>query len=366
MKKTISILSVFIIILTMLFLFAGCSNKSIEESKEAVASYYESFENNDVRGITDLFDDSLIEYLGGEEEAEIIMGSRIAVLGEDVEYSIYATSYSKDNGDIMVVLEAEAEYVRDGETYEEKFQLENIDDKMVITQVSLEREKVVESLPQRFVEVYNEGDEDSLPGLFADAYYSYFTQDDLYAMMDSFWMALGSVKDIELADEYVYCLDIEEDGVILVQESYYDAEFENGGALLWMELCNEDGEIKIYDIFCIPDLVQNTVDGYYALMEKGDYESAADMYHDAFYNIENGRAAWIGILKAVSGYGQYLGNEVIYWKYFDTVLEDGTEIPGITAVVNSQFGDTVFRNEITISLDPEDQRILEHIIEINE
>ena len=366
MKKTISILSVFMLILTMLFLFAGCSNKSVEESKEIVAEYYDSFAGNDAKDILDLFDDSFIDYLGGGEDAEIIMASRIAVLGEDLEYNIYGTSYNKDESGVFVIIEVEAEYERDGESYDEKFQLEEIDGEMLITQVSFDREKVIDELPEKFVKVYNDGDEDALPGLFADAYFDYFGEDYLYSMMDNFWLALGSLEGIELTEEYAYALDME-DGAVLVQEGYYDAEFENGSALIWMELCNEGGEILIYDFFLIPDLVQSTVDEHYAMMQELDYEGVADMYQDVFYEYtDGGRAGWIEILEAVSSYGEYAGNEITYWEYYETELDGGAMFTGISASVNSQFGDTVFYNEITISLDPEDPGIIGHTIEIGE
>jgi hypothetical protein len=185
-------------------------------------------------------------------------------------------------------------------------------------------------------------------------------------MMDNFWLALGSLEGIELTEEYAYALDME-DGAVLVQEGYYDAEFENGSALIWMELCNEGGEILIYDFFLIPDLVQSTVDEHYAMMQELDYEGVADMYQDVFYEYtDGGRAGWIEILEAVSSYGEYAGNEITYWEYYETELDGGAMFTGISASVNSQFGDTVFYNEITISLDPEDPGIIGHTIEIGE
>jgi len=184
MKKTISILLTFLLLFAMLFVFTGCSNKKLDECKVAIEEYYENFKDNDADDILDLFDDDFIDYLGGEEDALVIMSSRIAILGEDVEYSIVGTSYNKDGSDIVVVIEVEAQYDRDEETYEEHFQFENINDEMLITEVSLEREKVIDELPQQFMDAYNEGDEEELPKLFSDSFYNYITQEQLFDLMD--------------------------------------------------------------------------------------------------------------------------------------------------------------------------------------
>lgn len=367
MKKTISILLTFLLLFAMLFVFTGCSNKKLDECKAAIEEYYENFKDNDADDILDLFDDDFIDYLGGEEDALVIMSSRIAILGEDVEYSIVGTSYNKDGSDIMVVIEVEAQYDRDEETYEEHFQFENINDEMLITEASLEKEKVVEDIPQQFVDAYNQSDTEGLPKLFADAYFNYFTEDELYAMMDNFWLVLGSIEEYELTDEYAWDHDIEEDDVQLVYELYYNIESEKGEAELWIDLCLEDNQIKIYDIMLMPTFVQEKVDKFFGLIEKSDYDEIILMYDDIFFqHSEGGPQDWIDLLQIISEYGTYSWHQIYYWEYYETQLDDGTPIIAVEAYIDSQFGETLFIHDLLILMDTEDHLVAYHSIEIEE
>ena len=369
MKRKISVIIVLLLIASSAFLFTGCTNKSVEEARALVDEYYENFRDNDAESIVDMCGDSLLDYLGGARDANVIFGSRIAVLGEGVEYKVTGTSYNKENGAVTVIIDVEATYDRDGETYAESFQMEQIDEDedMIISDVSLEREKVVDTLPQDFVDAFNAGDMDEAQDLFADAFFNYYTDEDFADFINSYSSVLGKLDTMEITDEYAYCMPVEEDGVLVVQKAYYDAAFENGTASMWMQLCKEDGEIKIYDIYCVPDFLQELVDSYYSALKSGDYESAADLYDESFYDyIEGGREGWIEVMQAVNSYGVFTDSTISYWLYFEYDMEDGSVLHAVTASVSSNFGDTPFYDEITVSVGSDEHLIFDHSIEIDE
>ena len=366
MKKIIILILAATMLATMVFALSGCANKSVEESRLLLEEYYDLFSDYDAEEIVELFGEDIIDDLGGEDDAIILMLSRIATLGEDVEYEIVGTSYEKNNKNIQVQLNVEATYDRDDKTYEEMFLFENIDDEMIITGIDLEREDILDSIPKAFFNAYNQEDEEEMLSLFADAYFDEYSEEELYDMLTQIQNALGQYQSHEVYDEYYYYDEYEDEGIVFLYEGYFDVEFEKGSSVFELELCLEDDEIKINFFSVDPKSVIDLVDEYYSNMENLDYDSVLNMYSDTFFdNTDGGVQGWTEVLEAVSSYGDHVGYLIVDWAYEEIIQDDDTLISFYNVYVKAQFGDTIFKNDIYFA-DEDIQYITYHSVEIEE
>ncbi|MCK5128242.1 MAG: hypothetical protein KAQ68_00205 [Clostridiales bacterium] len=358
-----------VMLVTMVFSFTGCTSKAVEESKQLLEEYYELFSDHDAEDMIDLFDEDVIDDFGGEEAFVILLLSRIDLLGDDVEYNIVGTSYEKNNKKVEVLLDVEATYDRDDTTYEEQFLLENIDDEMIITEVYLEREEVLDDMPEDFFDAYNNEDEEDMLGLMSDAFFDIFTEDELYNMLTQAQNALGEYQSHDVNEEYFYHTEYEDKEVVLLYECFYDVTFENGTAEGEIELCLEDDEVKIVFFSIDPTIVLDYIDEYYTKMVNEEFTDLLNMYADFFYeNTEGGAQGWAEILDVILTYGDYVDHQVYDWTYEELEMDDGTFIDVYTVFLDAQFGDTTFLNEIQFVDDKimDEQHITSHTIEIGE
>ncbi len=362
--KKISVVVVVIMLAASLFMFTGCTNKKVEESLAVVDEYYESFMDNDPDDIVDLFSDSLVEYYEGQELTEIVVGSRISTLGEDLEYKIVGSSYNSDDMGVYVIIDAEVTYDRSDETYDESFQLEEIDDEMIITVVDFERETIIDEIPDAFFEAYNDDDKDAANELFSDRYYTYVSEDVLNAILDEYHYVLGDFEGFTITEEYAFNLVPEGEDVTVVQEAYYDASFENGTAEFYIVLCVEDDEIKIYNMFTTPSFIDDTLSAVFESIGNQNYSLAYVQYDDAFYEMtEGGVDALTATYDTIAAKGEYAGYEIIDWFVYDTQMQNGEPFSGLMVQVNAQYGDTVYYNEIMLTIDFMSPKIYGHYIE---
>ncbi len=249
MIKKISVLLVFVLVVSMAFMFTGCSNKSVEASKAIIDKYYEAYADFDADDTIDLLHEGFIEVFESEEDLKTILLSRMAVFGEIQEYKVVGTSYYKNNGEISVTLDVDVTYKRSEETLMESFDLVNVGEEMAILEIYHENERPYDDIPTAFFDAYSTDNKDEIADLFSNALYEYITEETLMENLDSIEIAMGKYQEYELAEEWYVYAELEEEDVVGVYEGVYDVSYEDGTIALTIQLCIEDDEIKIYDIF---------------------------------------------------------------------------------------------------------------------
>ncbi len=243
--KKLSIMLVLLMLAASVFMFAGCSNKSVDQSKAVVEEFYEAYDDLDANDIIDLFHDNFIDEFDSEDDLEIILMSTITILGEIDDHKLVGTSFYKNNGETSVTLEYDVTYERTDGTYVEQFELLNDGEEMKISGISYEIEDVYYDATNAFFKAYGEGNTDELLDLFSDAFYTYITEDEFIALLDEVESSYGSYKNHVLTQEWNYYEVMQEDDVIVVYEEVFDVEHEGGNVEYTIQLCVEDDEIKI-------------------------------------------------------------------------------------------------------------------------
>jgi hypothetical protein len=231
-------------IMSAIFVFTGCSNEKVDQSKAIIEEYYEECEDYDTEDIIDLFHDDLIDVYSNQEELEIVLKSRIAVLGDIDEYKVSSVSYYKNNGEITVTLDVDVTYKRTGETYVEQFVFLNDGDDMKISNIYHENEPFYDEITNVFFKAYSDMDEDEIADLFSDSFFTYVTKENLISIFTDIYANFGEYKSHELVEEWYYYEVMTED-VVVIYEGTFNVEHSSGSIKFTMQTCVENDEIKI-------------------------------------------------------------------------------------------------------------------------
>lgn len=366
MKRIIVLIIVCFIVCTMIFSLAGCTDKAVVDSKKVIKGYYNSLNSGDMENIILLLDDTLLAGFGDKDSFSGLLLSRVGLLGDKIAHEVVETTYDK-TGDMVVIVEAKAQYSNNPHEYQEIFELKNIDNKMMITNIYLERQKAVENALNALFSSYNSNDKECLTNLFANAFYDVATKSDVVELAHDMKNVLGEYKYYNIIEEDFFSKEYSKQGVVLLYDGNIDVAFEKGNAKVYIKLCMENGNVKILDISVIPDIIQSAIDKYFKLMKDSKYDSILDMYLDVFYeNTDGGRKGWRDELRFLNEYGSYNSHEIVNWDYVETKLDDTSILKTVAVGVNAQFGDNKQYNVFKILLNPHDNSIIYHTIEIED
>jgi hypothetical protein len=348
----------------MVLNFTGCSPKNVDDSKKIIKEYYQNLENGDVDSVVLLLDKELLTEFGDKENFKKLLSSRLGFLGKDVEYEVVEAT---DEDKTIVYIEIKARYNDSPTPYQEVFELQKIDNEMKITNIYLEHQQVVENTIDALFNAYNNEQIEMTTNLFGDSFYKNASENDIIGLVHDMKNVLGKYISYEILDEK-FCYDVKsKENIISLYKGSLDVTFKNGNAKIYIELCREKSGVKILDIHVIPDIIQCAIDNYFKLMKDLKYNSILDMYLDVFYkNTDGGREGWKDELRFINEYGSYDSHQILSWEHIETELDDTSILKTCAVGVNARFGDTNQYNVFKILLNPDDNRILYHTIEIEE
>lgn len=248
MKKKLGI--VLISLLLIISSLSGCSlTNAVDESRTVVEQYYEAFTGGDIEAVVALMHPSLVDNLGGHEQAIAFFSSIRAVHGEVESYDGNGFDTETGNEGSITTLEYNTIY-ENGDPTTDIFEIFGEDDVFYISSIDIPTAGTIETLTQEFIIAYKSYDADTvydllLPIVKADTE----TQGQIKSLFQTLSEYYGKCDELNIEETSANLYIPTDDGVFAVCAVLIYVDFEEVSEELVLYLAVQDGELGVIDFY---------------------------------------------------------------------------------------------------------------------
>lgn len=365
MKKSMLIAIVLIFLLSA-FSFSSCAiTKALDESKEMLADYYDCYNDKDIDECMDYFNDIILDDLGGDDDAEIILSSRRELLGEMEDYTITSFDSESSFSQAQVILQLDVEYENASEIVEEEYIFLKEDDELIIIGIDVGDDSIISELIEGYFSNYMNMEN-------IQKYYIPNTKDnyldfDVLSQTANYAKEVGGeYKSHEITSyEYFFIEQTDVDDTFYIASIVADIEMENEDFVLEARISSQDGEVGFNYLDYYPKDSFEIIEQYFEKVANADTKGILDLYSPDFFSFSDVTSEdWeTQVLKSlVNDYGEFIDYEITEWHY-SLVPVNGVDEEMYIFYILSYYDTATAYETILINKDGTSQVIMGHQIE---
>lgn len=248
MKRNITITA--ILLLLIISSVTGCSlANAVDESRVVIQQYYEAFSDEDIEAVVALMHPSLVDNLGGHDEAIEFFSSIRAVHG-DVE-SYEGSGFETESGSegSITTLKYNTVYENGNDTTDE-FEIFGEDDLYYISSIDIPTAGTIETLTEDFINAYYSYDAAAVYDLLLQSVKAVEgTKEQVNDLFQAISEYYGKCEELDIADISVNLYIPVNDDVYAVCAVLISVDFEKGSEDLVLYLAVHDGELGVVDFY---------------------------------------------------------------------------------------------------------------------
>ena len=354
MKRVLLLMAAIILCL----FFSGCNSiDAVGQSQELLSEYIAQYNANEIEADMDFLHSSLVEELGGDENTEIILTARRAILGEITDYEITNTSFETVNKMTEVVLTLSVDY-ENAPDAEDTYTLLTIDDGLYISGINLDKEPIEDEMITAYYTDY--ADPQARKQLYIPYAESLIDEEYFDLASKKVEVLAGEFKSYDiLSKEYAVIPSGESDAVCyLIYE--LKLNYENMSFISDFQISEENGVFGINYEYMLPEQISDFCDTYHEAISVMDQDALLNFYHPDFFGVFTEYTPdgwWDAFFTLLIECGAMNDFELVEWDW-DTVDISGVQTNCFILYTQSEYELAVIQEQIIISA--EDGAIVGH------